>query len=189
MKTIVVGLMLTVFATGAQAKQDAVGRAEASKHALCDALYHDHADQLASCLNPPPPPPLPTDQEWTAQDIEPMGWQALTSSRGVYVLVRDKMAGTSPRLWARWEYKSPASSAVELLEFDCKGKRQRTIQSSRYSGQNLLGPISTTQASSAIWVYETPGTLGETILEYACNPKSADEEFDKFFSDTLGSKR
>jgi len=185
MKTIVIGLMLAAFATGAQARQDAVDRVEASKRALCDQLYHDHADQLASCLNPPSPA---TDAEWVAHDIEPMGWGALTMGQGVIVFVRDKTAGISPRLWVRWEYKSPATSAVEFLEFDCKGKRQKTIQSSRYGGQNLSSPLTTTQISSAGWLYETPGTLGASVLEYACKLKSADDEFDKFFSSAPGKK-
>lgn len=82
-------------------------------------------------------------------------------------------------MWLRIEYKNPQSpgahkSAVSRDDWDCV-KRQRSTRGLIFYKWNNLQADEPVHSSNLLryWEKTTPGTIGETLLEFACGIKFA----------------
>lgn len=102
------------------------------------------------------------------------GWEIIDRSSSDYLLMRAIPGAKRPysRAWVRMEARIDAPvtnsepSSVGLYEFDCVGRRMRSLQITVFKKANMVDPGSTSGITE--WRYAIPGTLGEAELDWAC---------------------
>jgi hypothetical protein len=117
------------------------------------------------------------------------GWVFLTVSEdGTYAVFGSRRhavrEGSVASIWVRYEYRERQShggenyqSDVVRVMYDCARVASKDVAITYYSGSNLEGePTSYTYDESKVrWSPAIPGTLGDSLLDWACNaaPRSA----------------
>jgi surface-adhesin protein E len=86
--------------------------------------------------------------------------------------------GSVVSLWLRYEYRESRSltgganykSVVYREMYDCSGVRSKSVSNTFYSESNLavLGPSYTYDEAKVAWAPVIPGTLGDSLLDWAC---------------------
>lgn len=78
-------------------------------------------------------------------------------------------------MWTRVEYRVPQEpgayrSAASRDQWDCAAKRKANVRTVYYRWKNLDDNEATTaRANLTDWQVVEPGTLGETLLKFACS--------------------
>lgn len=109
-------------------------------------------------------------------------WQLLALHDDSTVFYKSSSAGHAKgtaRLWLLTDYREigfinskPYISSKHLAEFDCSGRRMRTL--SGYSTTGRMGSgtvISSVEYSDADWSHVVPDSTGELALVVACGKK------------------
>lgn len=107
---------------------------------------------------------------WPA-DRPDNGWTRRGMTTDGTALLLTKPGPRAGMVWTRQELREPdpkfqTYSTITLVEADCTGRRSRTIQGTDWTGKNATGTSVTWEGSQ--WRYPLPGSLGETIMIYAC---------------------
>lgn len=103
------------------------------------------------------------------EHVEADGWNFTDS--GTTMLVFTQPARQPRHIWSRWEKKTLGDgvrSSRRLDEVDCAGWRMRTVQITTFSEANLDGYLDSLDEPLE-WSSPAPGTLGESLLEAACD--------------------
>lgn len=111
-----------------------------------------------------------------------MDWEWIeTYPEQVYFATRQdaQRDGDVVTMWIRVEYKNPQSpanhrSVASRDAWDCKGRRRASVGNVFYRWNNLEDD-DPERATTLLRNYEKiePGTVGETLLEFACNIQPA----------------
>ncbi len=108
------------------------------------------------------------DPRLSGLDLE--GWTVVERGRdGVFTLTRhalgDQIPGF-PQVWVRTE--RPASSGLELEEFDCAARRMREREGYSYAARNLVGDKHQLFSGKAPWKPLPTGLWSRPIFTTAC---------------------
>jgi hypothetical protein len=125
--------------------------------------------------------------EWVKElDLQGrMEWEWLeTYPEQVYFATRHdaKRDGDIVTMWLRIEYKHPQSpldhkSAVSRDEWDCKQRRRSTHGLVFYQWNNLQDDTPERSTNPLrYWEMIEPGTIGETLLNFACGIRPMQQE-------------
>lgn len=110
-------------------------------------------------------------------------WTFISAGTGLTLSYRPPVLhGAKPnlvRIWVRWDYAAAQSipnafpattylSAVGLEEVDCTETRARDLQYTYYAQSNMAGFGTSYSAPEPAWRYEIPGTMGDQIIQLAC---------------------
>jgi Surface-adhesin protein E len=107
-----------------------------------------------------------------------MDWEWIeTYPEQVYFATRHDSGrkGDIVTMWTRVEYKYPQSplnhkSTVSKDEWDCKNKQRSTLGLVFYQWNNLQDETPETSTTPLrTWEKVKPGTIGETLLNFACS--------------------
>jgi len=107
-----------------------------------------------------------------------MDWEWIeTYTDEVYFATRQdhERDGDVVTMWTRIEYRVPQApgpyqSVASRDKWDCKNKRQANVSIVYYTWHNLEDNDPDTAVSSLeSWEGIEPGSLGETLLEFACS--------------------
>jgi hypothetical protein len=107
-----------------------------------------------------------------------MDWEWIeTYSNEVYFVTRQdyERKGEMVTMWTRVEYREPQEpgahrSAASRDQWDCKGKRKANVNVVYYRWKNLDdNDAVTARANLPDWHPVEPGTLGNTLLQFACS--------------------
>lgn len=117
--------------------------------------------------------------EWAKANLQDEGWVQINAGDRAVLFVRAAPHGPrgEVRLWVRYEH-FPSNigvwvSTAALMEMDCAERRERSLQITGYTKNNLEGEAKTQADAEPPWQYATPGTLGETEIGIACYKPSA----------------
>ena len=125
--------------------------------------------------------------EWVKQlDLKGrMDWEWLeTYPEQVYFATRHDSArkGEIVTMWLRVEYKHPQhplehKSSVSRDDWDCKERRRMTLGLVFYQWNNLQDE-SPERSTNLLryWEKVEPGTIGETLLQFACSIQPTQQE-------------
>jgi hypothetical protein len=89
--------------------------------------------------------------------------------------------GSVATVWLRYEYRGRQStngfsykSAVERFMYDCERVAGKSVSSTFYSENNLgeAGQSYVYDEGKVAWTPVIPGTVGESLLEWACKTTS-----------------
>jgi hypothetical protein len=107
-----------------------------------------------------------------------MDWEWIeTYTDEVYFATRQdfERAGDIVTMWTRIEYRVPQESgayrsAASRDQWDCAAKRKANVRTVYYRWKNLDDNEATpARANLTDWQVVEPGTLGETLLDFACS--------------------
>ena len=123
------------------------------------------------------------DNDWVKQlDLKGrMDWEWIeTYPSEVYFATRQavELEGDIVRMWTRVEYRDPQATPVPHRSvasrdaWDCAGRRQANLYTAYYRWSNLED----TEPQTAVtilqdWRAVEPGTLGATLLDFACSQR------------------
>jgi hypothetical protein len=112
--------------------------------------------------------------EWLEMAIERGEWRLASLGPGaaIFTRVADKPTSSGPRLWVRLELQRPVFpsgtlSMTQLLEFDCPGRRTRTLEGVSYKLNNLAGAGSA-QEHDGGWSTVSPEQALDRVVNVAC---------------------
>jgi len=120
------------------------------------------------------------DNTWVKElDLKgKMDWEWIdTYPSQVYFATREDhhWDGDVVTMWTRVEYRDPQDpdgyrSALSRDKWDCKEKRKANVNTVYYRWHNLQDDSPMTSRSNLTdWQKVKPGTLGETLLQFACD--------------------
>lgn len=117
-------------------------------------------------VGPPPPEWLPVGDQWQPFTFAASGdeWfvaPATFTSPGPALIRVWTLVGHAQSMWffGNW-----FDSAQMLFEFDCKERRHRILQMSRFKGTQ----VTSTAREATSWSFGAPGSVGNSLLEHAC---------------------
>jgi hypothetical protein len=119
-------------------------------------------------------PELPTDGPWADAHLETGDWTYVGWGGDTALFYRpapDRRGGRNPRLWVRMDFNVPddgARSTVELIEFDCTGRQNRTLDLTAYPENNLRGRPLYHQTDPGHWQQAVNGTVLSPARDAAC---------------------
>lgn len=132
----------------------------------------------AACAQGLPPQML---EGWIETFLDQEGWTRIGWTEGPNKTVGmiffistlpNPAPGPVLRDWLRTENplapKAVPQSRVSLVEFDCLGRRMRTIESYGYGLINLRGRLSEAYDGPTAFMKVEPGSISETALETVC---------------------
>ncbi len=107
-----------------------------------------------------------------------MDWEWIeTYTDEVYFATREEHErdGDVVTMWTRIEYRVPQQpadhrSALSRDRWDCKSQRKANVNTVYFRFKNLddAEPV-TSRSNLTDWQVVEPGTLGETLLKFACS--------------------
>lgn len=97
---------------------------------------------------------------------------------------RIQTTGATRRAWLEGHFaphhveRTGVTHLRALWEFDCDGRRQRTLQGTAYYADANEAP--TTEAGDLRWEYAVPDTAGEWSLDFVCGDRASWMSSDRF---------
>lgn len=111
------------------------------------------------------------------KEINSQDWVGFYNKTGEFHLINVNVVGTD-KLWEmisfeRGKYEELGNgliygSSVVLMQFNCKKKMSRPLQTYAYNEYWGQGRIVHSFDAPGRWVYSIPGTTGERMLQYSC---------------------
>ena len=103
------------------------------------------------------------------------GWEEMVSRGGISLFVDPqtiKVSGDMRNVLALVAYNEPlengARSIQGTMEYDCPGKRLRTLTFTQYAGPLARGRVVSDNQSPSEWGPVAPGTFAADALEFVC---------------------
>lgn len=112
------------------------------------------------------------------KEINGQDWIGFYNKTGDFHLINVNVVGND-KLWQMVSYKREEygqldngliyGSAVMLIQYNCKDKKYRFLQSYAYNEYWGQGKVVQDFDKPKRWVYSVPGTTGERLLKYSCS--------------------